>query len=154
MSSELPERATRYEGFSDYQSVSRSVAAAVEEAVDAYAIIQSKHCEGERVQPPQAAEASSKILAAALKLLPELEQGLDETEEGQELAEKWSGDDGFIERLKSARLATESPEWLGEFVVEIRRAAWELGYLQAGRTVKEEPDDPVEAETEAMFDNL
>jgi hypothetical protein len=154
MSSELPDRATRYEGFSDFQSVSQSVAAAVEEAVDAYAIIQSKHAEGARVRPPQAAEAASKILGAALKLLPELEQGLDETKEGQELAEQWTGDDGFIERLKAARLATESPDWLGDFVVQIRRAAWELGYLQAGTTVKEEPDDPVEAETEAMFDDL
>jgi hypothetical protein len=154
MSSESSGRATRYEGFSDYHQVSQSVAIAVDEAVDAYAVIQSKHAEGERIQVTQAAEASSKLLGASLKLLPELEEGLGETDEGQELVDDWTGEDGYIERLKRTRLSNDCPEWLGEFAVQIRRAAWNLGYLQAGRTVKEDPDDPVEAETEAMFEDL
>jgi hypothetical protein len=41
-----------------------------------------------------------------------------------------------------------------EFVEDIRRAGWELGYLQAGRTKKKEPQDPAERDTEAMFDKL
>jgi len=154
MSSGAESRPTRYEGYSDFTTVSRSVAEAVDNAVDAYSMIQSRHSEDARVSPDHAAEASAYILASALKLLPELEQDYDDVDEYQEILDAWKGDDGYIERLKEVSLTTQCPQWLGEFILEIRRAGWQLGYLQAGRTVKQEPDDPLETDTEAMFDNL
>jgi hypothetical protein len=154
MSSDTYDNGSRYEGFSDYNKVSRSVAESIDDAVDAYALIQSSHAEDERVKPDLAAEGAGRILGAAIRLLPELEQDQDDVKEYGELLDDWKGDEGYIERLKDVRLSRDCPDWLGEFVVQIRRAGWELGYLQAGRTVKQEPDDPVEADTEAMFDNL
>jgi len=145
---------SRYEGFSDYNKVSRSVAESIDDAVDAYALIQSRHTEDKPVKPDLAAEGAGRILGAAIRLLPELEQDSDDVEEYGELLGDWAGEEGYIERLKDARLSRDCPGWLGEFVVQIRRAGWELGYLQAGRTVKQEPDDPVERDSEAMFDNL
>jgi hypothetical protein len=147
------DRPTRYEGYSDFSHVSRSVASAVDDAVEAYALIQSHHSEGARVTPQTAAEAAAHILGAALKLKPELENDLDD-ETYHEILDRWEGDDGYIERLKQTSLSSRCPEWLGHLVHDIRTAGFELGYLQAGRTVKTEPDDPVEADTEAMFDNL
>jgi len=49
-------------------------------------------------------------------------------------------------------LDSGSPQWLYTFVVQIREAAWELGYLQAGRTHKAEEGDPEEQEPLAMFE--
>lgn len=152
MSSEAEERSTRYEGFADYSAVSRSVSNAVENAVDAYAMIQSRHSEGARVTPDQAAEASAHILGAALKLLPELEDDLDDVEEYQEILERWKGDDGFIERLKAESLSSRSPEWLGQFAVDIRRAGFELGYLRAGRQTDTENVSWKDGDVSAMFE--
>jgi len=143
------ERSTRYEGYSDYNVVSRNVANSVDNAVDAYARVQSRHSEGARVKPDLAAEGSAHILGAALRLLPEIEQ---DEQAYEELLEEWTGDDGYIARLKRTSLVSECPEWLGDFVVEIRRAGWQLGYLRAGRMGKEEPDDIAERDTEEMFD--
>jgi len=154
MSSDTYDNGSRYEGFSDYNKVSRSVAESIDDAVDAYALIQSSHAEDERVKADLAAEGAGRILGAAIRLLPELEQDKDDVEEYGELLDDWTGDEGYIEQLKDARLSRDCPDWLGEFVVQIRRAGWELGYLQAGKTVKQESGDPVEDDTEAMFGEL
>lgn len=145
---------TRYEGFSDYKSVSRSIAETINNAVNAYARIQSLHAENAKVSTQMGAEASTHILSASLNLLVEIEDDKESVDEYQEIFNRWTGDDGLIERLKTTRLSLECPEWLDQLIIDIRTAGFELGYLQAGRTSKQEPDDPVERDTEAMFDNL
>lgn len=154
MSSETRDgdRSTRYEGYSDYSAVSRSVADAVDRAVESYAMIHSRHSEGARVTPKMAAEAGHHILGAAVKLLPELEDDRETVDTYDEILTRWQGDDGFIERLKRENLSSRSPEFLGQMALDIRRAGFELGYLRAGRQGKTEPDDITERDSEEMFE--
>jgi len=143
---------TRWEGYSDYQAVSHRVGQSIESAVEAYAEISSAHTEGAPVTPDQAAEARAAILAAALKLVPEMENDREAVTMYDEILDRWNGEEGFIARLNDMQLQQTAPGWLFQFIVDIRRAGWELGYLQAGRTAKSDPDDPVEAEASSMFE--
>lgn len=151
---------TRFEGYSDYQTVSQSIARSIDNAVEAYVLVQSRHTEGARMNAETAAEASSHILGAAMKMLPELEANAkseEETDDSVEeiytdILESWQGEEGYIEQLKRAQLVNECPSWLHDFVYEIRRAGFHLGYLKAGREKRTETPDWVEGKVENMFD--
>jgi len=145
---------TRWEGFSNYQNVSDRVARSVHDAIEAYALVNSRHAESARIRPPMAAQARAKMLAPALRLKVELEDNREVESDYDEILSRWEGDDGFLTKLDQVTLQQECPDWLADFVEDIRTAGFQLGYLQAGRTVKERPDDPVEEETEDIFDNL
>lgn len=147
-------RNTRWEGFSNYQNVSDRVARSVHDAIEAYAVVDSRHAEGARIRPPMAAEARAKILAPALRLKVEMQKERENDDEYDSILNDWEGEEGYLSKLDETRLQRECPDWLTDFVEGIRTAGFRLGYLQAGRTVKEEPDDEVEAETERMFDKL
>lgn len=147
------EFSTKWEGFSNYNRVSDRIARSVHEAIQAYAVIESRHAENARVKAHHAAEARSKILAAALRL--KVEMGSDKnSDDFEEMLDRWEDEDGYLAQLENTQLKRRCPAWLSSFVEDIRTAGYELGYLQAGRTVTEEPDDPVEGDTERMFDNL
>lgn len=151
---------TEFEGYSDYQTVSQSIARSIDNAVEAYVLVQSRHSEGARMNADTAAEAASHILGAAMKILPELEANAkseEETDDSEEelyteILASWQGDEGYIELLKQAQLVNECPDWLHDFVYEIRRAGFHLGYLKAGREKRTETPDWVEGKVEDMFD--
>jgi len=148
---------TYFEGYSDYETVSQDIGRAVRDAVDAYSQLDAKQQQAARGRGgAAAAQAHQHILAAAMRLVPELERDRGSRDELDEIYTDWTGEgvdkDGYIERLRASQLDARSPEWLYEFVVQIRQAAWELGYLQAGRTHKAESADPVEEEPLAMFE--
>lgn len=165
------EATTRWEGFSDYQTVSNSIVRSVDEALDAFTILQSLHTEGAKVKPRQAARGRAKILSAALRLVPELRDDAPDNEQYREILARWLGDveiddetytadfseydgefnGGFIDELDTVQLHTVSPGWLYQFVVDIRTAAWHLGYLQAGRTISESNLEPADEQARDMF---
>lgn len=150
-SSDTYDTDTRWDGYSDYRLVSGRIARTVDDAIEAYAVIDARHSEGASVPPSLAADARASILTAAMMLQNELEQDKEEVELYQDILDRWQGEDGFIRQLDHVRLTDGRPGWLYEFVLDIRRAGWQLGYLQAGRTESAEPDDPVERDVEAMF---
>jgi len=145
-----------WEGFSDYESVSKRLARKVSDAIRAYSILQSAMAEGGHWTDREFAEARSKILEAAMSLMVEVAQ---EAEKGQEpfndIYERWTdeGDEeGYISKFHELRLQDNGmPGWVYTFIVDIRTAAWELGYLQAGRTVKEEDLEPADKQAQDMF---
>ena len=162
MSSNPDNTTQRWEGYSDYQSVSNRVVATLDDAIDAYAYIESLHAENERIRQREAAEARSRILAAAMKLVPELEAntagtGDDADEENveAEILGRWTdsydGGDGLLDRLQGVQLQTECPDWLRQLARDIRKAGFEIGYLQAGRTVSESTLEPTEEQAREMF---
>lgn len=138
--------ATRWEGYSDYQRVSINIAEAVDRALDNYAHLDGKHAEGARVDPELAAEARASILSAALRLVPELRADRQTVEEYDRMLGDWGvlDDDGrgYVDQLDAATLQSECPEWLFQFVLDIRVAGWKLGYLQAGRNNPDDSDVP------------
>lgn len=151
-----------WDGYSDFQTVSSRIGKTIGDAVDAYARVNRAHVENERVSNSEAGEASARILAAAMSLMVEMEDQRERNETVGAIYNRWhngdSGDldltvpdSGFIKAFRRLRLSEESPEWMYQFVIDIRRAGWELGYLKAGRHEAEEPDDPVEVDAEAMF---
>jgi hypothetical protein len=151
--SDGPSFSSRFEGYSDYEIVSIRLGESIDDAVEAYAKIDAAHDEGANVAAAAAAEARGQIMSAAIKLLPALQADRDAVDEYDEMLASWEGEKGHISKLRDTSLRQECPDWLYDFVLDIRRAGWELGHLQAGRTTKEY-DDPAEGETESMFEGL
>lgn len=118
-----------WQSFADYRAVSHQVARAVDEAVAAFAEIESMHVEGVKVRDREAAQARARVQTAALMLLPELEQNADDYDE---LLARWTGERGFLQRLDDVSLRRSCPDWLEQFARDIREAGFRLGYLQAG----------------------
>lgn len=153
------QRETRWEGYSDYRKISLRVAGSISDAVDAYARLDSAHQENAQVSPGLAAEARGRILGAAMKLIPELEDDRDTVDVYDEILDRWEDgnddefddkEEGFISRLNNTQLRNGTPDWLWQMVLDIRRAGWKLGYLRAGRETETSSDDPVEDESDAM----
>jgi len=145
---------TQWEGYSDYQTISQRITASIHDAIEAYAAIERAHMEGARPDPQTAARAGSRIMTAAMIVQTELDTFSDENDEYEELLDKFQGDDGYTARLKQVQLRSECPDWLHEFVADIRRAGFELGYLQAGRRNKQREKTGPTDEAREMFANL
>lgn len=153
---------TRWEGYSDYETVSKSVAQSISDAVDAYAWLQGRQQEDASVNPEQAADARADILGAALKLYVEMQQEHERgNDEYDAMLERWgyeTDNDGvdeergpYVQEFHELRLTDKVPGWLFQFVMDIRTAGWKLGYLQAGRRERLPDEDPVQAEAQHML---
>ena len=160
-SSDETETIQRYEGYSDYQSVSQQIASSVDRAVDGYAIAASAHEEqvGRNQWNWMATEAKANIRSAALKLIPEMEENKEvEEEDFESMLEDWTESgvegEGYLSALSKENFRdtrTELPDWIQDFVLQIRTAAFQLGYLQAGRTVSDNNLEPAEEEAIEKF---
>lgn len=154
MSSESePQRGTRFEGYSDYERVSGRIVMTIEDALEAYAFIDSAFTEGAPVSPEDARDARTSIMNAAMMLFDEMRrEQANNIDKYDDILDRWEGEDGYIARFHEHSLRRDGSEgWLHQFVLDIRSAGWKIGYLQAGRTAKESLDDPVEEDSEAMF---
>lgn len=145
---------TRWEGYSDYQLVSKRVGQSVFDAIESYALLQSAMIESASINPDRIAEARADILAAALRLVVEM-QAESHQEEYQKILNDWEGEEGYLSQFQALSIQQDGlPGWVSEFVSQIRTAAWELGYLKAGRRAKEEPEDPIERDVDNMFQDI
>lgn len=153
---EVHEVNRKWEGYSNYELVSKLIAQNVSDCISGYALMQSYQAEGAKAQPEQIAKERASILQAAIRLRVELRSEKDTNERYQEILKKWEGEDGYISNFQSLEIhqSGRMPEWVADFVDQIVESAWELGYLQAGRTARKEPDDPIERDTEAMFEGI
>lgn len=147
---------TYWEAYSDYQTVSKRVAHSVDEALDAYATLESHHLEGAQMSPGKAAQIRKRILSAALRLVVELEEEEESKNIYSDILERWRGedeeDDGFIKQLRGVQLKDTMPSFLLQMIIDIRRAAWHLGYIQAGRQSRKELPDRTEEDARSMFE--
>lgn len=147
-----PQDDTRWEGYSDYRQVSGRLASTIDDAIEAYAVIDASHSEDAQIPRDLARDARASILSAAMMLQMEMKRERDDEEKPyDDILSRWEGEEGYLRQLDDVQLRRMRPGWLHDFVLDIRRAGWELGYLQAGRTSSQEPEDPVEADAEAMF---
>lgn len=134
-----------WDGYSDYRTVSSRIGNLIFDAHEAYARVRGLHKENAQIMPDQTADARAHILAAAMVLRAEMSHergrdGIDDIlarwEDGEGEAEEIDvsvPDRGFMGEFRDIVLYDDDPPWLGQFVMDMWRAGWELGYLKAGR---------------------
>lgn len=169
-----------WEGYSHYKSVSASITETIDEALEAYTRLDSLHREDVKLSRElryEVAEDRAKIKLAALKLVPELREDAPNKEQYRQILARWLGsfelkrdgkiekkvqpqfpneppDGGYFSALDKIMLHDECPTWIGDWVIDIRTAGWELGYLKAGRQKKDTSGlDPAEEQASAMFES-
>jgi len=145
---------TRWDGYSDYQSVSDRIEQSIHDAIEGFATVERAQHENASWHPNEAARCGARILTAAINVQTELYAYADDNDEYAELLEKFEGDDGYVQKLREVRLRNESPGWLYEFVIDIRTAGFKLGYLKAGREEEENTGDTPGDQAQEMFADL
>lgn len=143
---------TEWDAYSDYKLVSKWVTKSIRDAIEAYALLDQGSMTGYKIDTGDRARFRADILAAALRLRIELESEARRDEDyAVEILDRWEGEDGYIERFRNLPAGqTHQFEHFAEFVSDIRRAGWELGYLKAGR--EEKSEDHGDSEDSEVFD--
>jgi hypothetical protein len=150
----------KWDGFSDYNDVSRRIVNAVDLAAECEATLRSRHREGAKISPELASELRSGIQSAINKVYPEIEREAERGEIYKEYIEKLDGKEdaasGLIEAFHQANFQREAPNEINELVKILRKAAWELGYYQAGYTQGGDDDDSsdIDGEVRSMIEGM
>jgi hypothetical protein len=157
----------RWEGYSDYEVVSKRIGRKVSNAIEAYSVLQGAGAERAQLSDYEYTQARAKILDAAMSLKVEIErEAANELPNSDEniytpIVDRWTdgGDEnapeGYINEFMAMSISNGGrvPGWVFTFVEDIRRAAWELGYLQAGR-VNETKDGDMDPDVKSMFEGV
>lgn len=130
----------RWSSYSDYETIVEAVAERVEVAIDAYGHLEACESQMISVTNGSAIETKKALVGAGTRIKPEVRHNRD-VEPFDEIWERWQGDDGHVNRLRRADFVEEVPDWLSQYVDDLTTAAWELGYLKAGREEAVDPDD-------------
>lgn len=142
---------TEWDAYSDYRFVSQAVTRSIRDAIEAFALLDQATQTGYKIKSKEEAQLRADILAAAMRLRVELQSERDRAEYAQDILDKWEGEDGYISEFRAAGMReTSSLKWFEDFASDIRRAGWELGYLQAGR--EEEADKHGDAEDSEVLE--
>lgn len=152
-----PATTKRWAGYSDYRTISDRMAKSLDEALEAYAILTSRHATGAKIRDEEISQCIERLLVAAMKLVVELEDDRENVDQYDDILTRWQkGDDDtdpYLEELRQTDFKRRLPDWFDQFAKDIRTAGWELGYLQAGRTISESNLEPAEEEARSMFEN-
>ena len=125
---------SEWEAYADYKSVSERVADSVADAINGLSTIESAKAAGEKLPPSVETDSRSAVLTAVTLLSTELENERGSKEVYDDILSRWEGEEGYLERFRTADLVDRPPEpWIKQFAEDIHRAGWELGYLKAGR---------------------
>lgn len=157
----------RWEGYSDYEVVSKRIGRKVSNAIEAYSVLQGAGAERAELSDYEYTRARAKILDAAMNLKVEIErEAANEPPNSDEniytpIVDRWTegtdenASDGYINAFMALSISRGGrvPGWVFTFVEDIRRAAWELGYLQAGRVSGKEGIG-IDEDVNAMFEGL
>jgi hypothetical protein len=145
---------SEWEAYADYQSVSERVAQSVADAIDALSRIEARGQVNRKHKDVETVDRSS-VLSAVAFLETELENGRESKQVYDDILTRWEGEDGYLQRFRIMGLRDlESEPWIRQFAKDLHRAAWELGYLKAGREEKQTPSgDPYDGQVRDMFDN-
>lgn len=145
---------SEWDAYSDYAQVSQRVTESISDAMDAYAALDNAVATGNKLNLRERTLLRADILAAAMRLQIELEAERDRgADYAEKMLDRWEGDEGYINRFRTSSFVDHSPEWFNDFASDIRRAGWELGYLQAGRENKiDQTPDGEDGDIRSMID--
>jgi hypothetical protein len=149
----------KWDGFSDYNDVSRRIVNAVDLAAECEATLRSRHREGAKISPELASELRSGIQSAINKVYPEIEREAERDEIYRKYKRRLDGEEdaasGLIDAFHQANFQTQAPNEINDLVKVLRKAAWELGYYQAGRTEgKEDDSSDLDGEVRDMIEGM
>ena len=133
------ESGTEYDGFANYESVSNRIEETIYASIEAYARLGQADPSQYKIGREEERHLRAEILTAALIMEIEIEEHASAGEEwAEDILGRWSGEDGYIDRLRQAPSGEAARDWCRQFVTDIRRAGVRLGYLKAGREVEQE----------------
>lgn len=146
---------SEWNAYSDYQTVSQWVAESINEATHSYVKLSSAIRSGYKISPEEETHLRADILLGAMAVRTELEHNRQQREIYDEILSRWEGEDGFVTRFRELQLPKEYEPWIEQFIEDIRRAGWELGYLKAGREDEvTENGDGFDGELRDMIDQI
>lgn len=160
-------RESKFSAYSNYRSVTGSIAGAIDEAGDAYAYASARKAEGKSLRSDDAVRLRQYMKKAALMLLPELRANAEADDVYDDILARWEEDgtsggvaaDGgdewppYLRGIEQVQLRGPQPlpPWLEQFVRDIRRAGWEIGHLQAGEKKESHKGDHIEDQVDKML---
>lgn len=153
----------KWEGYSVFQEISSQLHKDVNNAIKAYAHINSLDTSHMGITPQASVKTKRAILGVSKRVYYEIQVNRH-VEDYREIYERWSGDevdgdgeivagadDGFIERLEDADFTQGAPDFLPQLMDDLVKAAWTLGYIRAGVQKSADPEDAEEQVSE-MFE--
>lgn len=150
---------TEYDGFANYESVSNRIEETIYASIEAYARLGQADPSQYKIGREEERHLRAEILTAALIMEIEIEEHASAGEEwAEDILGRWSGEDGYIDRLRQAPSGEAARDWCRQFVTDIRRAGVRLGYLKAGREVEQEDEladaDPYDSDIYDMIKQM
>lgn len=145
-----------WDAYADLEVVSKQVTETIKNALEAYALLDKAGQHRSKIRTGRVVELEADILAAAMRLSVELEAEADrDVGYAIDILDRWQGDDGYIQRFRQTSVKNSREPWIHEFVSDIRRAGWELGYLQAGKREENTDNaDSSDGEVRAMIEGM
>jgi hypothetical protein len=153
------ESGTEYDGFANYESVSNRIEETIYASIEAYARLGQADPSQYKIGREEERHLRAEILTAALIMEIEIEEHASAGEEwAEDILGRWSGENGYIDRLRQAPSGEAARDWCRQFVTDIRRAGVRLGYLKAGREVEQEDEladaDPYDSDIYDMIKQM
>lgn len=150
---------TEYDGFANYETVANRIEETIYASIEAYAYLGQAEPSQVKIGRQEERQLRAEILTAALIMEIEIEEHAAAGEEwAEDILGRWSGEGGFIDRLRQAPSGEAARDWCRQFVTDIRRAGVRLGYLEAGREVEQEDEaakaDPYDGEVRDMIERM
>ena len=150
---------TEYDGFANYETVANRIEETIYASIEAYAYLGQAEPSQVKIGRQEERQLRAEILTAALIMEIEIEEHASAGEEwAEDILGRWSGENGYIDRLRQAPSGEAARDWCRQFVTDIRRAGVRLGYLKAGREVEQEDEaakaDPYDGEVYDMITQM
>ena len=150
---------TEYDGFANYETVANRIEETIYASIEAYAYLGQAEPSQVKIGRQEERQLRAEILTAALIMEIEIEEHASAGEEwAEDILGRWSGEGGYIDRLRQAPSGEAARDWCRQFVTDIRRAGVRLGYLKAGREVEQEDEaakaDPYDGEVYDMITQM
>ena len=150
---------TEYDGFANYETVANRIEETIYASIEAYAYLGQAEPSQVKIGRQEERQLRAEILTAALIMEIEIEEHASAGEEwAEDILGRWSGENGYIDRLRQAPSGEAARDWCRQFVTDIRRAGVRLGYLEAGREVEQKDEladaDPYDSDIREMIEQM
>jgi len=153
----------KWESYSVFKEISSELHKNVNNAIKAYAHINSLDTSNMGITPQTAVKVKRAILGVSTRVFYEIQINRH-VDEYRDIYERWSGNKvdesgdiiekdsrGYILLLEQADFTQGPPDFLSQLMKDLVKATWTLGYIRAGVYKNADPDKP-DAQVSDMFE--